>query len=425
MPEPMVMPDEIIKITRDERNAFAEWYYRLYKQSIPWHFDLERWVNADPAWRNAYEYIRDTFIYPERGKATQLGRDILTRFDYFLDKEVSQGLKKDWETEAEWQKAYSQIFEQVDKSGKPIPVESIDFLTLPVYKQVQAYTEAEVKGEQPISRIVTEPGQPPRIVTTSPKEAARLQFEEAYKQQTATYLKQQAEQEKEVEEYNRYYGLQPSVTGQPTSAASIAEWQRLQPKVAAAYEEQQLQQAREKARSGYTGIPEGGVIYGSTLASRNPELTVAGRIQPQRQLQPFPDITPTVKAITGGVTPNLGKYIEANLNPALQDFDRRFPGMREQWMTALQKYEPTNWAGSMPPAYMSAGQNLQPGYSTVVGTEMGLSPAEVAKISPAENPVETYLKNYPWYKEFAELPARQRGYNPQMYAPKARGLTGL
>ncbi len=181
------------------------------------------------------------------------------------------------------------------------------------------------------------------------------------------------------------------------------------------------------------------------------------------------------QALGAAPSSNLQRYMTGQMGTALTEFDTKYPGAREAWWRTLNA--PSTQGGAREglqsqinqtqadiEKYRSmaypAGYDVAP-YSqeeinqllasqdiseqlTGVGSQAYLSAVErlpqlveqgtsVMRENPEQPPAEriktvdpllTFLKSYPWYKEFIKLPAAQRGYMPRRYAPGARWVTG-
>ncbi len=140
--------------------------------------------------------------------------------------------------------------------------------------------------------------------------------------------------------------------------------------------------------------------------------------QAQRGTVALPSISNTINELTAGIeSPNYKNWLKSQIPAVMDEFEAKFPGAREAWNAARQIPQSAS-GGVQGMGYIpSAEQRAITGISQQV---YGGTLSESEQPQPTQDPLSQYLKSYPWYREYLNIPARQRGYFPTNYRPSAR-----
>jgi len=346
-------------------------------------------------------------------------QDFLKQVEEYLNWLVSEGVITEAQKLEQMNLVDQQLASiegQADTKGAPL-----SYTSLPIFSQVQSFKkqqstwakqQAEQKSadEKPTAMVFSAPGQPPRLAIVAAKDVATLRTNNQYLKEAAEYQAQIDEQNQKTEEWNKYYGLQPAMQqpGQDqtfTSAASIAENQRMQPAIARGWDAYN-QQADAQARRDYELS-----LNPNTVANMGRRQALEKQARIEAGFNPLPmDAQNKIVGLQlskmgeGQTNQNYREFINANAPKIASEFDILHPGAREAWWGALH----------------TIGGNVDSTKAQLAYGRMGMEGKSTAEVT--RDPLLVKAEQYPWYKEFMDLSARERGYTPKRFAPTANWM---
>ena len=322
-----------------------------------------------------------------------------------------------------------------------------DYTGLPEYDKIASFARVQAQGQEPYLYTFNIPGSAPQSVVISKDSVESAKQYESAMAANATYQIEQAKRSTEAKAWEEKFGLRSSMTGGITSAATIAENQKLQERnVAEAQQQAELKAKWDRLNGLYnpTNDPNyqfarGDLTQGEQRAAREKAFqtptTVPGLGQIPGQEQ---DVQ---KFVQGVSNENLRRYIaEEGISKLTQT-----PGIldaRQAWWAALHPYnlavDPNSpylnvvsgeqrygQARSAQLAVLGAAgvsANISEGWRTGQSSEWRGGEAPKDYIDQTKDPLAAAIERYPWYKEFMMKAPSQRGWNPERLAPRARWI---